>query len=250
MISYPKQIKRLALRENAEAPAVAAQLALEMVHEIRNPLEALSNLIYLTLERADEPEVVRCHMHLAREQTATLNEISSNELGFARSSRLPKPICLVALAEAALRIHRKAIEARKIHLVKDLPSTLVAEVHGGEILQVVSNLIANTLDALPVGGRLRLRLRRRQGEVHFVVADNGQGIRTDQIAEILKPFFTTKEERGTGLGLALSKGIVERHRGKIRLRSSVRPGRSGTVFKIFLPGVLNLSPTSTLRADS
>jgi signal transduction histidine kinase len=153
----------------------------------------------------------------------------------------------VALAEAALRIHRKAIEARKIHLVKDLPSTLVAEVHGGEILQVVSNLIANALDALPVGGRLRLRLRRRQGEVHFVVADNGQGIPTDQIAEIFKPFFTTKEERGTGLGLALSKGIVERHRGKIRLRSSVRPGRSGTVFKISLPGVLN-SPTSNFAS--
>jgi signal transduction histidine kinase len=124
MISYPKKIKRRALRETAEAPAVAAQLALEMVHEIRNPLEALSNLIYLTLERADEPEVVRSYMHLAREQTATLNEISSNVLGFVRSSRLPKPICLVAVAEAALRIHRKAIEARKIHLVKDLPSTL------------------------------------------------------------------------------------------------------------------------------
>jgi signal transduction histidine kinase len=156
----------------------------------------------------------------------------------------------VVLAEAALRIHRKAIEARQTHLVKDLPSTLVAEVHGGEILEVVSNLIANALDALPVGGRLRLRLPRRQGEEHFVVADNGQGIPTDQIVEIFKPFSTTKEERGTGLGLAISKGIVERHRGKIRLRSSVRPGRSGTVFTISLPGVLNLSPTSTLRADS
>jgi signal transduction histidine kinase len=77
-------------------------------------------------------------------------------------------------------------------------------------------------------------------KVHFVVADNGQGIPTNQIAEIFKPFFTTKEERGTGLGLALSKGIVERHRGKVRLRSSVRQGRSGTVFKISLTGVLNL----------
>jgi signal transduction histidine kinase len=222
-------------REKAEARATAGLLALEMMHEIRNPLEALNNLIYLGLEKADEPETVRQYLRLAQEQTTALSEISSYVLGFAKSSRLPKSTCLVALVEAALRIHRKALERKTIHLVKDMPDGLSAEVHGGQILQVVSNLMANALDALPIDGTLCIRLRRCRSEAHFVVADNGHGIPKSIFAHIFEPFFTTKDEVGTGLGLALSKRIVEGHRGRIRVRSSVRPGKSGTIFKISLP---------------
>ncbi|MEA2544055.1 MAG: hypothetical protein QOH35_5421 [Acidobacteriaceae bacterium] len=152
-----------------------------------------------------------------------------------RSSLLPRSTCLVALAEAALRIHQKTIEAKKVHLEKDLPESLTAQVHSGEILQLVSNLIANALDALPIDGTLCIRLRRRRSEAHFVVADNGHGIPKSIFAHIFEPFFTTKDEVGTGLGLALSKRIVEGHRGRIRVRSSLRPGKSGTIFKISLP---------------
>lgn len=119
--------------------------------------------------------------------------------------------------------------------MKDLPESLTAQVHSGEILQLVSNLIANALDALPVDGTLCIRLRRRRSEAHFVVADNGHGIPKSIFAHIFEPFFTTKDEVGTGLGLALSKRIVEGHRGRIRVRSSLRPGKSGTIFKISLP---------------
>jgi signal transduction histidine kinase len=230
-----EHISKEAAREKAEERASAGLLALEMMHEIRNPLEALNNLIYLCLEKADEPETVRQYLRLAQEQTAALGETSSYILGFARSSRLPKSTCLVALVEAGLRIHRKALERKKIHLVKDMPDGLSAEVHGGEILQVVSNLVANALDALPIDGTLCIRLRRRRSEAHFVVADNGHGIPKSIFAHIFEPFFTTKDEVGTGLGLALSKRIVEGHRGRILVRSSVRPGKSSTIFKISLP---------------
>jgi signal transduction histidine kinase len=103
------------------------------------------------------------------------------------------------------------------------------------MLQVISNLIHNSIDALPQDGILRLRLRKAEGEIHLLIADNGHGIPAEYADEIFQPFITTKEERGTGLGLALTKRIVERHRGTIRMRSSVRPGKSGTLFKISLP---------------
>ena len=105
----------------------------------------------------------------------------------------------------------------------------------GEVLQVLSNIVKNALDALPDGGTLRLRLRRHRGEVEFVIADNGEGIPKEHPDGIFQPFFTTKGESGTGLGLSLSKAIVERYSGKMRIRSSVRPGKSGTAFKIRLP---------------
>jgi len=156
-------------------------------------------------------------------------------LGIARVSSVPRPIDLVALTEAALRIHQRTIESKRVHLVKDLPGSVVVPVYTGEMLQVLSNVIVNALDALPPGGTLAVRLRKRQGEVQFVIADNGHGIPAEDRAEIFEPFFTTKEERGNGLGLSLAKKIVERHRGKIFVRSSIQPGKSGTIFKISVP---------------
>jgi signal transduction histidine kinase len=235
MTPHEHPTEETAKQEKAEERATAALLALELMHEIRNPLDALDNLIYLSLEQAGEPEKVQKYLRLAREQTATLSQISAKVLDFARCSLLPKPTCLVAVAEAALRIHQKTIEAKKINIVKDLPQSLNAQVYSGEILQLVSNLIANALDALPFEGTLWLKLRKRRDQVHLVVADNGHGIPSELVAQVFQPFFTTKEDRGTGLGLSLSRKVIDHHRGEIRLRSSVRPGKSGTMFKITLP---------------
>jgi signal transduction histidine kinase len=221
--------------QRAEERATAGQLALEMMHEIKNPLEALGHLTYLASDEASDPEKVREYMRLAKEQMATLSTVVGQTLGFARSSSAPKSINLVALAEAALRIHQRTIDARRVHVVKDLPPDLVAEVYRSEMLQLISNLIVNALDALPPDGLVRLRLRHRRDEVHFVIADNGHGIPAEYRDAIFQPFFTTKTERGTGLGLALCTRIIEHHHGKIFMRSSVRPHRSGTVFKIALP---------------
>jgi len=237
--------------ELAEERAVAGQLALEMMHEIKNPLEALGHLTFLAAEEADHPEKVRKYMSLAEEQMVTLTHIASQTLGLARVSNVPKPIDLVALTEAALRIHQRTIESKKVHLVKDLPRGMVAAVYTGEMLQVLSNVIVNALDALPSGGTLAVRLRKRQSEVQFVIADNGHGIPAANRGQIFEPFFTTKEERGIGLGLALTKKIIERHHGKISVHSSIRPGKSGTAFKISVPSTIELSaPKSAPRSTS
>ncbi len=223
-----------ALRKSEER-ATAGRLALEVMHDIRNPLESLRNLSYLTALESNNPEEVRKFTALADEQLAIAIDIADTTLDFARAPSRPKPANLVHLTEAALRIHQRTIDGKRIHLVKDLPEEVVVPVYTGEILQVISNLITNSLDALPPNGTLCLRLRKSPDGVHLVIADNGHGIPEEHLDNIFEPFFTTKEEGGTGLGLALSKKIIERHRGTIRMRSSVRPGKSGTISKYQFP---------------
>lgn len=221
--------------ENRDQQITAGQLALEVLHEIRNPLEALGHLTYLPLQSPNDPEKVTTYMGLAEEQLATLNRIVSQTLGYARRGSKPGLSSLVELTEAAIRIHQRTIEAKKIHLLKDLQVGITAEIRAGEMLQVVSNLIVNALDALPAGGILAVRLRRRNGGVFILISDNGSGIPAQHSRKLFEPFFTTKEESGTGLGLALAKRIIEHYCGRIRVRSSVRPGKSGTTFRISLP---------------
>jgi len=222
-----------ALRKAGEQ-ALAGRFALEVMHEIRNPLEAVGYLIHLAHEE-DDPLTVREHLRQANEQMATVHQIASQTLSLARILPAPMETDLVEVAEAAIRIHHRRITAQKIHLVRDFSEETSAEIYTGEILQVISNLLANALDAVPDGGTISFRLRKRGAHVQLLVADNGQGMGPEQVARLFEPFFTTKENRGTGLGLALSKKIVERHAGTISARSSALPRRNGTTFRISLP---------------
>jgi signal transduction histidine kinase len=172
---------------------------------------------------------------LAEEQLTIPTDIANGVLAFTQAANQPKPVSLMLLAEAALQIHQQAIEAKRVRLLKDLQENAIASVYTSEMLQVSSNIINNAVDALPQDGILFLRLRKAESAIHLLIADNGHGIPAEYADEIFEPFFTTKEERGTGVGLALTKRIVECHRGTIKRRSSVRPGRSGTLFKISLP---------------
>ena len=238
-ISLPNIQLKLAITtealRKAEERATAGQLALEAIHEIQNSLQVVQNTSYLALAQAKYPTRVRKYLKMANEHLGILARITTQTLGFAKCSQSARHIDFADLAEAALRLHQRKIEAKQVHLVKDLPRDLVAEVHTGEILQVISNLIVNAVDALPIGGILRLRVRKVQDKVRFSVADNGHGIPAEYSRDIFQPFFTTKQENGTGLGLAISKKIIERHNGVMRMRSSVRPGKSGTIFHISLP---------------
>jgi signal transduction histidine kinase len=115
------------------------------MHEIRNPLEALNNLLYLALQAKNDPEAVQANLISAQEQVTTLNGIAREVLGFSRSSASAKPVQVSAVVEAALRIHRRTIEAKEIRLQSELPDNVVAELHTGEVLQVVSMLLKTPL---------------------------------------------------------------------------------------------------------
>jgi signal transduction histidine kinase len=226
-----------ALRQ-AEIRATVGRLALEMIHEIRNPLDALSSLTFLARQEAHHPDKVKSYLELAEEQMANLRYISSKTLRYSQAASTFEAADLVKVAEAALRIHQNRIKQGNIRLMIDLPAQLIAPMHFGEMLQVISNLVSNALDALSEGGSLRLRVRAQRDEVHILLADSGHGIPSEDLDSIFKPFFTTKGIHGTGIGLALIEKIVKGHRGRIRVRSSMQQHRCGTTFRISIPGKL------------
>ena len=219
----------------SERLATAGRFAGAIIHEVNNPLEALCNLVYLTRHDAHQPEQVHQHMKLAQAQLERLGEITRKTLSFYREQNETRDFDLVEIAESALRIHAHRLSAGSIELRKDLPEQLMVKVLGGELLQVFSNLLLNALDALPEKEALLfLRMRRDKERVYFTIADNGHGIHPAIRKDLFKPYVTSKSS-GNGVGLWLSKQIIERHHGHIQMRSCHEPGRSGTTFRIVLP---------------
>ena len=218
-----------------ERLAIAGRYAGAVMHEVNNPLEAIGNLVYLTKNAADDSHQVRQHMQVVESQLARLGEITRKSLSFYREDAEPRAFDLVAIAEAAIRLHLQGLPEGRVTITKLFPE--VVSIHGreGEILQVLSNLLLNALDALPEqDAKFRLRIRIVGKHVQMAIADNGQGIPTALRASLFRPFATGKS-KGTGIGLWLSKQIMDRHRGTIRFRSSQRAGKSGTVFLLTIP---------------
>jgi signal transduction histidine kinase len=221
--------------QESQAQALAGQFAAITMHEVNGPLEAITNLNYLVQTSSDDGVQVRNYSSLIAEQLLALTTISRQTLSFYHSKDTLKPILIAQLVDAALRIHRKEIAAKGIRLIKKLPGDMSLESHAGSMLQAFSNVIGNAVEALPVQGTLQIRSRCTNGQAHILFADNGGGIPAGIRSKIFEPFFSTKRERGTGLGLGITKSIIERHCGTIRSRTSTRIGRSGTAFRISLP---------------
>jgi len=221
--------------QECQTLALAGQFAAATVHEVNGPLEAITNLNYLLRTNSDDGEQVRHYSDLIDEQLLVLSTISRQTLSFYHSKETAEPILIAPVAEAALRIHRQKIAAKEIRLLKKLAGDVIVESHPGAMLQVFSNMIGNAVEALPVQGTLQIRARRTDREAHILFADNGCGIPAAIRGRIFEPFFSTKKERGTGLGLGIIKAIVERHSGRIRSRTSTQAGSSGTAFRISLP---------------
>jgi signal transduction histidine kinase len=205
------------------------------MHEVNNPLEALTNLVYITKNQPADSDYVRRNMEIAETQLLRLGEITRKTLSFYREQTEASHFDLIEIAESALKIHSHRVKRQNVDIRKRVAGPAVASVFAGEILQILSNLILNSLDALPESGAvLCVRVRTSQGKVHITIADNGAGIEPSIYENMFQPHRTTKSQ-GTGLGLWLSRKIVEKHNGTIRCRSSRRPGRSGTTFRLSLP---------------
>lgn len=221
--------------KRCERLAVASRYAGAIMHEVNNPLEALTNLVFLTREVADDPELVRANMAIADKQLANLGNITRKTLSFYRDQSELKDFDLVDIAESALKIH--AERARKqhisVHMKTDGPA--FAPVFASEILQILSNFILNSFDAAPSeGGVLCVRVKNVGNRIHVTIADNGRGMEDSVYQNIFIPHNTSKAH-GTGLGLWLSRGIAEKHGGCIGCRSSAVTGKSGTTFRLTLP---------------
>jgi PAS domain S-box-containing protein len=227
-----------ALRRN-EKLATAGRLTAAIAHEINNPLEAVTNLLYLARRdsaRSDQ------HLEMAEREVLRVADIAQLALGFVRDVSDARPLNVSSTLEEVLQLYAVKITTKKIAMQKELDENCEISGFAGELRQLFSNLIVNAVDAMPPGGRLRLRVSRAQERsgnqragVRVICADNGSGIPEADRARIFEPFFTTKKDSGTGLGLWLSDGIVRKHGGQIKVRSCTQNGRNGTVFSVFLP---------------
>ena len=226
----------LALIESEKLAAVG-RLASSIAHEINNPLESVTNLIYLARTSSSLGQAVG-YLESADHELQRMAAITSQTLRFHKQSTSPQNITGEALMQGVLSVYQGRILNCGATLHTRFRARKPVCCFEGELRQVISNLLANALDAIPSGGSIYLRTRdgtrQATGEagLFLTVADAGAGMSRSTLQNIFRPFYTTKGIMGTGLGLWVSKGIIDRHHGGIQLRS--RPGK-GTVFTIFLP---------------
>ncbi len=231
-----------------EKLATTGRLAASIAHEINNPLEALANLLYLARH---DPSHAGDYLTLAEQEVSRIAKLAQQTLGFVRDSSSPGSIDPAAIMDEILQLYSRKLERRQIRVTRRYRSSCPISGYSGELRQLLANLVMNAMDAMADGGSLQVRVAAgrdwpsgRAG-VRITVADTGSGIPRDHLRQIFEPFYTTKKDTGTGLGLWVSRGIVRKHGGSIRVRSRT-DGRTtalatGTVFSIFLPQVHEIS---------
>jgi signal transduction histidine kinase len=215
------------------------QLASSIAHEINNPLESITNLLYL-MRKSDAMDEVQDYARMAQEELSRVTEITLQTLRFHRQQSKAAEMDMAELLRTVMTLYTGRLLVRDVRIEMKLIESPLVLCLEGEIRQVVNNLVRNALDAMSSGGRLLIRLRPqtswRNGRrgIRLTVADTGEGISPKIMAHLFEPFQTTKELTGTGLGLWVSKGIVEKHGGCLVTRTRRGTGH-GTVFTMWLP---------------
>ena len=237
-----------ALRKT-EKLAATGRLAASIAHEINNPLEAITNLLFLLRNFSQLEEPALQYVIMAEHEAKRISEITQQTLRFYRQSTLPTRANMAELLGSVLTLYRGRLNTLNIQVERDFDPELDLFCFSGELRQVFANLVGNAIDATMSGGRLLVRARRSHNwkapdmhGIRFAVADTGTGMEPAVRDRVFEAFFTTKEVTGTGLGLWVSHEIIMKHRGLVHVRS--RPSfdgqASGTVFEIFIPDDPNL----------
>ncbi|HWR14269.1 MAG TPA: PAS domain-containing protein [Terriglobales bacterium] len=224
----------------SEKLAAVGRLAASIAHEINNPLEAVTNLLYL-IENTEYHDETKRYAALADQELKRVSQIATQTLRFHRQSTAPSRTNLSNVVQSLLPLFQGRLSNTGIVIEKSMRATSPVFCLDGEIRQVFSNLIGNAIDAMPNGGYLMIRTRDGyrhsdgRGGVFVTIADTGLGMTPGVKSRLFDAFFTTKQGTGTGLGLWISKGIIDKHDGTIQFRSSQARGAHGTVFRVFLP---------------
>ena len=228
-----------ALRRS-EKLAVTGRLAASIAHEINNPLEAVTNLLYLIRSSPDSQQALK-YLEQADQELARVAEITRQTLRFYREPNHPVETEVASVLRSVLVLYNSRLMAANVAVqleVRDQSATVLAS--PGELRQVIANIVGNAIDAMRHGGRLRIRSSthaRPDGteRLRLTIADTGSGIPQSLLPAIFEPFVTTKGETGTGLGLWVTGEIIRRNEWSIRVRSCCGPEQSGTVFSICMP---------------
>jgi PAS domain S-box-containing protein len=228
----------------SERFAAMGRLAGIIAHEINNPLEAISNAFFLLRDHPSLDEEARYYAKLAAEELSRIAHITRQTLSFYRESQRPVPVSLSEILDNVIELQSRRLRLNGISVDKRYRSSAVIQGFPVELKQVLLNIIGNAVQAMPQGGRLRVQLfqsrERRTGRegMRISVYDTGDGIQPEHAKKIFEPFFSTKETKGTGLGLWISKGIIQKYEGSIRFRS-MRLGKGHlTCFSVFIPAAI------------
>lgn len=242
-ITERKQAEEALIR--TEKLAGAGRMAATIAHEINNPLETITNVLYLIGTDEGLSENSRRQLAIAEDELERVSHLTKQTLAFYRDSNRSSNVDVSSVVEKVASVYRPRALVNDIEFELEGRPDCTVWGSAGELIQVVSNLVANALDAVQAGGKVAVRTsptRTKAGDaVRISVADSGMGIDPEQLPRIFEPFFTTKKDVGTGLGLWITRELVSKHHGHIRVRS--RRG-SGTVISVFLPCAPAVSATA------
>jgi len=218
-----------------EQLATAGRLAATVAHEINNPLESVTNLVYLAQRSQSLDHSARAYLDTASDELQRVAQIVRQTLGFYRESSAPKDADIGEIAAEVLALYRRNFMAKEVRIVSEIEARVIACVVPGEIRQVVANLITNAIDASSPRGEIHVEVKRHEGDVMIRVSDQGTGITQENLSHLFEAFFTTKKDLGTGLGLWVSRGLIEKHNGTLRFETRTGEHDHGTAFTILLP---------------
>jgi PAS domain S-box-containing protein len=234
-ISTRKRMERSLLQ--AEKIAATGRMAATIAHEINNPLEAVMNLLFLLRPKITDEEGIN-YLTTAESELGRVAHIAKQTLGYYREHAAASLASPSQIAEHAITIYEPRCTAAGITIEKSLSSSRKVVLRRGELMQVISNLIANAINAMPNGGTLSISVSDTTTPADGVamnIADNGEGIAPDVLPNVFDAFFTTRATVGTGIGLFVAKNFIEGHGGQISIESHTQPEKHGTTVRIFLP---------------
>jgi PAS domain S-box-containing protein len=234
-ISSRKRIEESLLQ--AEKIAATGRMAATIAHEINNPLEAVVNLLYLLRTKITDDEGLN-HLATAEEEIGRVSHIAKQTLGYYRENAAASSVTLSEIVDHALTIYEPRCKAAGITVKKSLDSSTKLVIRRGEMMQVISNLIANSIYAMPAGGTLSVSVRDQMSAgagVVLTVEDDGVGIAPKDLSKVFDAFFTTRTTVGTGIGLFVAKQFVEGHGGRISIESNNELEKHSTTVRVFMP---------------
>jgi len=235
-ISQRKKIEQVLIQ--SEKLAATGRMAATIAHEINNPLESVMNLVFLARICGSINEA-RGYLLTAEKELERVAHIVRQTLGYYRETAAPVQVDLRGLIEDVLTVYQTKLNGYKIAVDCRFDNHRPIVVNKGELVQVLSNVIANSIDAMAQGGVLQVQIGettnlQKEG-VQIVIRDNGTGIQQEHLSKIFEAFFTTKGNLGTGIGLWVAKQLIEKQHGQIAITSCTDPENSGTTLNIFLP---------------
>jgi PAS domain S-box-containing protein len=227
-----------------EKLAVAGRLAATIAHEIHNPLDSVSNLLYL-MRNGASPEESSQFMDMAEQELTRVTQISRAMLGLYRESKAPVAVDLREMLQEILLLLERRLTDLGVAVSTNIPKPICVAAFPAELRQVFTNLLTNAAEAAGPGGEIKVSITPQAAGVDaagktipagatVTIADNGAGVQEDIQPYLFQPFFTTKGEHGTGLGLWVSRGIINKHGGTILLESDTSDAAHGTVVSVFL----------------